>query len=150
MYYQIPISRRVAAYKQVRKCVHIIFTRERERKRERERLSEEIWFFIQHNCVVILCRFISVQCLLIMAMATQLKSKSFIKYAKKIVPSSRVRKFIATKKWHWKYYTLTWVIRTIQTLVWWLTVNSETLVLQTNAIRVVVEWSIQDFQFPLK
>ena len=56
--------RRVAAYTQVRECVHIIFTKKRRRERGRVRhivmrLSEEIQFFIQHyvcfklSCVVL-------------------------------------------------------------------------------------------------
>ena len=44
---------------------------------------------------IILCRFVPSQFLLIIF--TQLYLKSFVKYAKKIVPNSRVRKFIGNK-----------------------------------------------------
>ena len=69
--------RRVAAYTQVRECVHIIFTRERERERERESYSVIQGNRIYHPALlvfkIILCRIVPIQFLLIMSTQSNLK-----------------------------------------------------------------------------
>ena len=63
-------GRRVAAYTQVRKCVHIIFTKEREGERERESYSvirgNRIYHLALSVFKIILCRIVPIQFLLIM------------------------------------------------------------------------------------
>ena len=67
---QLYMTRRVAAHTQVRECALIIFTHT-HKKRKRKKKRREYY--------LCLCRFVSVQLLLIMS--TQSNIKSFIKYA---------------------------------------------------------------------